>query len=511
MATDAEARHRTGRLLAAAAAVLCACPSSPGPLPPGGTWDAGLRAIPGDGAVVVSWKPGVGASALFVLRDTVGDGPGHRSTGVDVAGAAFFVDSNVENGETYVYRLEATTATGSVRSLEARATPAAGVTVCMTLEATDVKDTSLTVHGLVVNPPGNTAEVWFDVGPTAAYGSSTPAQGTTVAGVTRVSYTVTPVPQDSEHHHRVVVGGAPAPCTGADVAARTVQTPEVLATAPVGPLAPLLGADHVYWADVDGIARVAKSGGAREPVVVLAGVTALAGDDATVYASTATGGVHAVDVQGRASSALSGAYDGGSGPTLALAGGSLLWSDGEDGRIWTVPATGGTPSTLVDRRVTAFDVADGVLYWSEYLGTSLWRMPLVEGAIPTLLATGSGIAQYVFGGVVAGGWVYYADGTGIRRVPTSGGTSELFVATSATGAVPRRGAADATHLYWVDAGYLRKAPLAGGPAETLAYGTGPYVTAVQPGPLVVDDTHVYWIRLESGYPPSGSVVRTPKG
>jgi fibronectin type 3 domain-containing protein len=84
----------------------------------------GLRAVPGDGQMTLSWSAGAGATAFNVYRGTAAGAETLYRAGVQ---ALSFVDDTAANGVTYYYTVTAVDAVGeSPFSNEASATPTAG-------------------------------------------------------------------------------------------------------------------------------------------------------------------------------------------------------------------------------------------------------------------------------------------------------------------------------------------------------------------------------------------------
>jgi hypothetical protein len=151
-------------------------------------------------------------------------GAGSETTGVNVAAAI----GSLTPGTTYHYRLVATNATGSTfgadRSfMTAVPRPPGGAPVVSTGRVKAVTATSATVSGSV-NPKGLATIYFFQYGPTAAYGSQTPAAsaGDGTASV-HVSAAVGSLAPNSTYHYRLVATNASATRAGADRSFKTAR------------------------------------------------------------------------------------------------------------------------------------------------------------------------------------------------------------------------------------------------------------------------------------------------
>jgi len=149
--------------------------------------------------------------------------------------------------------------------------------------------------------------------------------------------------------------------------------------------------------------------------------------------------------------------------TVQLAGGAVVY--GENGLqdvkgVWTVPRGGGIPVQLVSRPARRIAVDDAYAYFVQYYDGEVRRVPLTGGpdalvASTAPLQTGPGdIAvddRYVY-------WVVAkpaAEGGSVRRAPKAGGPAESLVGEID---VPRGIVVDAAAVYWTEerAGTVRK-------------------------------------------------------
>lgn len=471
----------------------------------------------GDGAIAIAWEPIAGAgSYVIMVVDSDGAVVAANTHGGEIRAD---VVTGLANGRPHRIGAQAFVGGEWTAVTEATATPAAGAIACLALAPTRVTDALVELAGVVVNPPGRTTSPSFELGSSGAYGSSVPLASTAMTGATWLSATAPGLPSGADLHFRVVARSAEVACASPDRVARTLRTPQVVASSLAGPMAIVLAPELVFWAERDAnrIARAWKAGpggaGAATTVAPATAPTALASDGVSLYVADGDG-IRRIDPVGGASSQVSAGYSGlGGDRSLVSDGGSLYWSRTAAG-VWSVPAAGGSPVEVVPD-AGSFAVANGTIYWSSSSG--IWRDAL-DGSGPVLL----GDPPYdVSALLLSDEWLAYGMTVGgaLCRLRTSGGASEFLGQIAGTPL-----AADATHVYWADVtplasggseGRLRKMPIAGGPVTTLAYlgqahpWTYPSLAPAYAGTVAVDETHVYW--LWNPLPPNGGAIfRTPK-
>ena len=112
--------------------------------------------------------------------------------------------SGLQPNTTYHYRLDATSANGTQDGIDREFTTRPSPSSALTANATQITGTSATLNG-TVDPAGLQTSVYFDYGPTSAYGSSTPAQdGGDATAAEPASAAVTGLSGASVYHFRVV-------------------------------------------------------------------------------------------------------------------------------------------------------------------------------------------------------------------------------------------------------------------------------------------------------------------
>ncbi|MEZ4225224.1 MAG: hypothetical protein R3B13_30010 [Polyangiaceae bacterium] len=155
--------------------------------------------------------------------------------------------------------------------------------------------------------------------------------------------------------------------------------------------------------------------------------------------------------------------------------------------LMKLPKTGGTSSSLADELILGLAIDESNAYFGVVgISDDLMRVPLVGGTPSVVAATPGAVILSI---AVGPSDVYWSDlNSGVRRAPKSGG-----VATTLSDATPVGIDVDAAYLYWADcgAGEIRRLPLAGGGAETVAKGD-PCLAKVK-----VDATSVYWAEVNT--------------
>jgi hypothetical protein len=239
--------------------------------------------------------------------------------------------------------------------------------------------------------------------------------------------------------------------------------PAMRATLAGGTAAPLgvtsawtvaVDATDVYTADGAGhIVSCPKSGCAGAPRIVAttqASTMGIAVDATTVYWAT-TGGASILSAP-KAGGATTTLASGGYPYEVALDDANVYWTD-NDGPIWKVAKTGGSPIKLADQTtVNSFQpmgiAVDGANVYFDTSDGKIWQVSKACGGAPLLLASDAGNEPW--GLAVDEAAVYYAsqqNGT-VESVPIGGGCVTTLGSASggATGV-----AVDATSVYFTAA------------------------------------------------------------
>lgn len=158
--------------------------------------------------------------------------------------------SSVQPGQTYHFRLVATSDAGTTRSAD-RSVQTSAAPRAVTGGASAVTPTRITFAG-TVNPSGLATIWWFEFGTTAGYGSRT-ATRSIAAGTADVATTVavTSLRAGTLYHYRLVASNSAGTTSGADQTASTSGPPD----ARTGPPRSISGATAVLTGSVDSRGR----------------------------------------------------------------------------------------------------------------------------------------------------------------------------------------------------------------------------------------------------------------
>ena len=284
---------------------------------------------------------------------------------------------------------------------------------------------------------------------------------------------------------------AAPPVTAACRQGHCVQTKRLLG---LGTSQSLLTLDttHLYYFDADtpsesGLARyrllkAPKSTATPQPLAtgLENAPDSLVGDDLDVY-WTAAGILHRVPKSG--GTATSSSLTGGSFHRLALDETHLYsaWLGADPALLLRIPKPDGTIVFLLRPRLAPWSIAVDAesLYWTD--GPAVNKMAK-GGDTPSELASGfdSGRVLISSGEDLLLG--VHGSGGALWRLPKAGGAALRLADAQGD---PLDVAADASRVYWVGAGGLRRVSRGGGEAELLAP-----QSALQ---VEVDPTGIYWI------------------
>ena len=215
-------------------------------------------------------------------------------------------------------------------------------------------------------------------------------------------------------------------------------TPRVVAALAEPPVALTVNGDYVYFAtDAGALARVAKRGGAIEPLATVAGaVRGLQADEAAVYVATGAGketaaGIVRVALDGTVSTLASSAQ-----PCAMIRDGrSLYWTNVAVATTADTPGKGEILRLALDHEGPAATVASGSFSACAIAADqdSLYFATTVPSALP----------------VKSGGRATSSSGLGLMRAPIAGGEPVAVAQASRALAQPGAVAVDATHVYWL--------------------------------------------------------------
>ena len=233
------------------------------------------------------------------------------------------------------------------------------------------------------------------------------------------------------------------------------------------------------------------------------------GDDGAVWRVPSTGGTPTMLVQGLDRP----------GP-IVVTGASMYWiesweTDADDGRVVQAPIDGSSTDILASAQNGPFGLAlgGGYVVWTtsgfvDSVRGTIWVAP-VGGGVGDGISVGQNMPVSV---AVEGTNAFWAD-QGDPNVPNSGSIMKKPLDPNAapdpitlvSGGAPQGIAVDGTYTYWTDSQSqtVNKAPIAGGAPTTVA------ARQVAPMAIAVDDTSVYWTTFAVGSG-VGSVMKIAK-
>lgn len=480
-------------------------PSRSGPFPPGPT---DVVASAGDGAVTLRWAAVPGASSYNIYRATV---PGVlKSTSDTLPGGAVvptvqspFAVTGLTNGTPYYFVVTAVDGIGEgVESSEVSATPFAGPTAPVTLDADSVSSTAARLNGSLFPPAGLQTTVWFEYGTSPSLGLSTPAAPVPAGALATVSADVSSLIGGTTYYFQLVTQNGAGTFAGETRSFYTPLAPVILVSGLDAATDLAVDAASAYWVETYGSAvkKVATAGGSvtvlASPVMVGNGAslaidatTATFADYGTIWQVPLSGGPTVTVVSGRPQITR-----------VRTSGAAVYWR--EEGAIRGIDGPGGTVATIATGpSIFGGDLAvdSSGVYWTDYWGGLVQRAPPGGGEITTL-ASGLDHPNAL---LLDSGVLYFAEGTAIRKVPAAGGA----VTTVVSGISPGVIAKDSTSIYWGDSGtFVRKAGLSSGIVTTLITGENGFYG------MAVDGTSIYWVTPGSRYEPAyGKLKKAPKG
>lgn len=187
----------------------------------------------------------------------------------------------------------------------------------------------------------------------------------------------------------------------------------------------------------------------------------------------------------------------GDAGAVAVGAGAVFWLNGIGGAIHRVPKAGGDPETAVSAAVTALAVDATSLYWAE--SQVILKGPH-GGAPPLTLGSGPNSVSRI---TLDAANVYFL----MHTVPKNGGLT-IALGSPGDSFEVRDMATDATHVYWTKStfdgiGQVKRAPLAGGPGQEIAWD--------QCGldRVVVWGGEVFWTSTGTSTCPPGGLLKAP--
>ncbi len=158
-------------------------------------------------------------------------------------------------------------------------------------------------------------------------------------------------------------------------------------------------------------------------------------------------------------------------------------------------STGSVTTLSAGASANRLALSSNYVYWTDKAAGTVWRVSVSGGGAELVTFFRTALDQIAFGHVEGDGTenVYIVDDAGIHRIRVEPFTTAKLVSTAA-GEVIGDIAANSGYLYWTSyqtaapssTGQLRRIPLSGGGAETMASGLN------KPTTLILSDTHAYW-------------------
>lgn len=232
------------------------------------------------------------------------------------------------------------------------------------------------------------------------------------------------------------------------------------------------------------------------------GASRIAVDGTYLYWASKSG-VKRVPVNGGASSTIAPLGDGETFANgITIHAGNVFWTTGAltlgKGTVSRVLVDGGSPLTLATAQDGLSIAADDTnVYWQEV--ASLKKVA-VDGGATSFVSSGGGFV----GAIALNGGVLYWGSTKIMKASVTGGAPIPLTTNILTGETPI--AADATNVYFINAGTLSKVAVGGGTPITLATPGSSSDTAI-----AVDETHVYYTTSPGATTNDARIAKVPIG
>ncbi len=183
---------------------------------------------------------------------------------------------------------------------------------------------------------------------------------------------------------------------------------------------------------------------------------------------------------------------GDAGP-LAVGPDTVYWVNPIAGSVLAVPKTGGTPSTFADDVVTALAADGASLFWAGSEG--IMKAPHTGQGTLTLAHPFNDVPHLALDDAN----VYFP----VAKVPKNGGLVTLLGGGVAEISGVQRLAADATSLFWITGDKVKRAPLAGGDSQEIAW------NQCGTDGVVVDGSDVFWTVTGTPTCPAFALMKAP--
>ena len=368
-----------------------------------------------------------------------------------------------------------------------------GATSPVSLNVSDLTDTSVTLNGLFTNPSNYTTTAWFEYGLTDSYGSSTPSVVYAAVATIDHSADLINLPDKTTYHYRIVTQNNDGVFYGDDKTFRTYISAVTMADDLDHPSYLHLYNNELYWVEIysDRVRKISVNGGAATTEASSAMTANSAslemdmthlywGDQYNIWMKPiGTGAVTTV------ASSLPNVYD------LRVYS-SDLFVRNSDG-INKIAIAGGSLSTVVSNQtyyISSYEVDASGIYWTHYDGSI--NKSALDGSSVVTLAVGLSSPHSL---ILESGKLYWAESNAIRSMSTSGGQ----ITTIAENVSPTGMVKDATNIYFAEEadynyGYhnITSVNTSTGEVEVLTMGKGhsSYPTVRY---LVVGDSNIYWL------------------